>query len=72
MIIYVILPYLHHYIIRTFHPGDVWVGAACWQTAECDWIPLQEDMISQLDVEYWREIWEKKTLNHLYNVHIIY
>lgn len=34
--------------------------AACWQTAESDWIALQQDMISQFNVEHWWEICEKR------------
>lgn len=29
-----------------------------WKTAECDWIPLQQNMISQFYVEHWREVCE--------------
>lgn len=46
-----------------FCPGDMWVGAASWETAKCDWIPLQQDMIPQLDVEYWWEIFEQRRSN---------
>lgn len=44
----------------TFHPGDVRMGAARWQTTECDRIPFQENMISQFDMEYWWKIWKQK------------
>lgn len=38
------------------------MGAARWQTAKCDRIPLQENMISQFDMKHWWKIW-KQTLD---------
>lgn len=43
----------------TFYPGDVWMGASSWQTAKGYWVTLQEDMISELDMEHRRKIWPR-------------
>lgn len=59
-------------IILTFNPGDLWMGAACWQTAESDWIPLQQDMISQFNVEHWCEICEERRTDEWRQVHMMH